>query len=126
MKQYLLISLLLISKTMSGQNPGFIFCDGNANCYFISDTQIVYKPITKLQSSSGEYDGGNPQTVTITKKTFTRLSKLAKKIITDKKEHELDRKKGDGIIEFDGTAVNFKGKSQSYKDITEMLFKVLQ
>lgn len=110
---------------MPGQTTGFTFIDGNANCYFINDTQIVYKPVTKLQSSSGEYNGGSSKTVAIDKKTFSKLHKLAKKIIADKQVHEVYRNKGDGVIEVDKTSVNFNGQSLFYKKMREMLLEIL-
>lgn len=110
---------------MQGQTTGFTFIDGNANCYYISGTQIIYKPVTKLQSSSGEYDGGYPKTVAIKKRTFSKLYKLAKNVITDEQVHEVYRNKGDGVIEFDKVSVNFKGRSLLYIQIHEMLLKII-
>lgn len=111
---------------MMGQNTGFTFIDGSANCYFISDTQVVYKPVTKLQSSSGEYDGGTPKTVIIDKKTFLKLYKLANEIISDKQIHKVYRNMGDGVIQLDKVSVNFKGQSLLYKEIHNMLLRALQ
>ncbi len=126
MKQYILIIFILISESMQGQTISFTFIDGMANCYFISDTQIVYKPVTKQQSSSGEYDGGPAKTISINQKTFLKLSKLANKIIADKKLHEKYRNMGDGVIELDKVSVNFNGKSPLYKKIHDLLLKTLQ
>ncbi|MFT3980063.1 MAG: hypothetical protein QM687_06300 [Ferruginibacter sp.] len=126
MKQYLLILLILISKNMQGQTTGFTFIDGNANCYFVSDSQVVYKPVTKLQSSSGEYSGGNPQTIPIDSTVFLTLQEVANSIVNNKKIHIENHIKGSGVITIVNQTILFDGNSNLYIEINRLLKGILE
>ncbi|MDD3741493.1 MAG: hypothetical protein PHH30_09640, partial [Bacteroidales bacterium] len=50
-----------------------IFADGNANTYKISQSTITYTPVTKEQSSSGIYSGGEAKIASISKEQFADI-----------------------------------------------------
>ena len=110
---------------MSGQTTGFTFIDGNANAYVITNTQVVYKPVTKLQSSSGEYSGGKPQTIPIEPYVFFAVQEIANSIVSNTNIHIEDRVKGSGVITINNQTTLFDGNSNMYKEINRLLKDIL-
>ncbi len=57
------------------------YTDQNNNRYHITETSFTYTPVTKKESSSGTYDGGEPVSKTITDSDFEKIHLLAEEIV---------------------------------------------
>lgn len=83
--------------------------DGSANGYrFTRDgagrVQFVYDPVTREQSSSGQYDGGPPRKEDLAgdDPRLTELWALLQKLQADPRKHTTARNKGTGAIAWEG------------------------
>ncbi|KOY85783.1 hypothetical protein AD998_06095 [bacterium 336/3] len=81
------------------KNYSYIYADGSANIWLISDKTIEYKPVTKEMSSSGMYDGGKPFKKEITEAQYKEIQVLLKKGLQNTAIHAESRNKGTGVIE---------------------------
>lgn len=91
-----LIAFALIS--LKSKTVMYTYIDGNNNDYIITPENLTYKPISKTESSSGEYDGGEPKDVKLTHEQFTKIESIIAKILADKSSHENNREMGFGTI----------------------------
>lgn len=78
------------------------YADGAGNLYIINLKSIEYRPITKAQSSSGIYSGGQPQTVKIDSVQYQTISMMLDRALNLKSiqvgDGKLGRAKGTGLI----------------------------
>lgn len=78
------------------------YADGSGNVYIINSKSIEYRPITKAQSSSGNYSGGTPRTVKIDNVQYQTISMMLDRALNLKSIHvgdgKMGRAKGTGII----------------------------
>ena len=96
---FMSILLSLISLSSSGDlKTGFRYIDGSNNTYFIWGNEIKYTPISKENSSSGEYDGGEAKSIQIKKEESDKLYKLCSDAITDTTTHINHRNMGCGTL----------------------------
>ena len=75
-----------------------IFSDGNSNVYKISQTSISYTPVTKEESSSGIYSGGESKIASLSKEKFANIFINAESMISNKTITTDKRQKGTGQI----------------------------
>jgi hypothetical protein len=75
----------------------FAYIDGNNNTYEIGE-RLEYIPITKAQSSSGMYSGGDPKSVPLDAEQRAALIALLDQIVGDTPNVIADRPKGCGTV----------------------------
>lgn len=86
-------------QTKPAKMNSYEYVDGNGNLYAISQTAIVYDPVTAEESSTGLYSGGEPYTAFIEEKQFNNLDETFKKCISDQEGQTDTRSKGTGTLE---------------------------
>jgi hypothetical protein len=96
MKSLSLVIFVLLALSSSGQ--AYIYSDGNANTYKIHKDKIEYLPITKENSSSGMYSGGEAKTTSITARQYDSLKLVLEEAIAAKKFHSKQREKQSGQL----------------------------
>jgi hypothetical protein len=78
------------------------YADGSGNVYIINPNSIDYRPMTKAQSSSGNYSGGTPRTVKIDTVQYQTIAMMLDRALNLKSIHvgdgKMGRAKGTGII----------------------------
>jgi hypothetical protein len=78
------------------------YADGAGNLYVINLGSIEYRPITRAESSSGNYDGGAPKTVKITDRQYREVAAILDRVLDLKSDRVGDgkngRAKGTGMI----------------------------
>ena len=72
MRDFLTLVFLFITAVLSAQ-VNYIYSDGSSNNYNISETQIKYDPVTKENSSSGTYSGGEAKIKALSKADFEKV-----------------------------------------------------
>lgn len=97
MRKLFALAFLFITVSLSSQ-VNYIYSDGSSNSYNISETQIKYDPVTKENSSSGTYSGGEPKTKTLSKSDFEKISILFKEAFAAKAEHQQNREMMTGLL----------------------------
>jgi len=75
-----------------------IFSDGNANTYKITQSTITYTPVTKEESSSGIYSGGEAKIAGISIEQFADIFIDAESMVSNKSITTDKRQKGTGNI----------------------------
>lgn len=110
----ILLSPVIVSPTLAKTSPKsaqsspskdldrYEYADGAGNLYIINLKSIEYRPITKAQSSSGIYSGGQPQTVKIDSVQYQTISMMLDRALNLKSiqvgDGKLGRAKGTGLI----------------------------
>ena len=89
-------ALSLCSFTMKPKT--YTYIDGNNNAYSIASTVVEYKPVSKENSSSGTYSGGEAKKITITTEQFLKIEGLINAIKKDKKNYVDTRQMGCGTL----------------------------
>ncbi|MFI5203379.1 MAG: hypothetical protein ACHQF2_02695 [Flavobacteriales bacterium] len=74
------------------------YADGSGNVYKLTSDNLEYIPVKKENSSSGEYSGGEPAKVSVSKAQFDVLVSMMKGIILDKSIHIENREMMTGMI----------------------------
>jgi hypothetical protein len=78
------------------------YADGAGNVYIINPKSIDYRPITKVESSSGNYDGGKPRIVKIDTLQYQAIVMMLDRALNLKsihaKQDNQGRAKGTGMI----------------------------
>lgn len=90
--------LFVFPLYMYSQDLSYFYSDGNQNLWTIEHLNIIYKPITKAQSSSGMYSGGTPFTDVLTQEQYTELIKLLQIGIDAKSSQIEQRNMGSAMI----------------------------
>jgi hypothetical protein len=111
----LVIPTMLIHRSFANTNPlrstqsvqkqersKYEYADGAGNVYIINPKSIDYRPITRAESSSGNYSGGKPRTVKIDTVQYQTISMMLDRALNLKSIHvgdgKMGRAKGTGII----------------------------
>ncbi|MFC7358500.1 hypothetical protein ACFQO1_12435 [Jejudonia soesokkakensis] len=76
----------------------YTYTDQNNNQYYISSSEIRYVPIKASESSSGEYDGGEPVTIPITETQFSEIKKLTESVFEAIDSHTTKRQMMTSVI----------------------------
>ncbi len=84
--------------TLVSSQVNYIYSDGNSNSYNITETHINYEPVTKENSSSGNYNGGAAKSKTISEKDFEKINALFKEAIAAKTEQQSERVMQSGLL----------------------------
>ncbi len=95
-RSLLFLSIALTSMTI--QAKSYLYIDGNNNDYEICGDSIIYTPVTAIESSSGEYSGGNQKRVKISTEQFQKIESIIKLILKDKINLIEDRLMGCGTL----------------------------
>jgi hypothetical protein len=78
------------------------YADGAGNLYSIYSSSIEYSPITRAESSSGNYDGGIYRKVQLTKRQYRELADRFDRVFKlhsiDPRSSNIGRAKGTGEI----------------------------
>jgi len=69
--------------TLSCMNTSIVYhySDGNANEYILTTSELKYIPVKPANSSSGMYDGGDPESAAITKNQYKKIQTLFDKAL---------------------------------------------
>ena len=113
MIRFSIISFLFMISSFITAQENYIYSDESSNNYIISETQIKYEPVTKENSSSGTYSGGEPKTKTLSKTDFEKISALFKEVFTAKVDQQQNREMMTGLL------IHKKGK----KTIQQVVIK---
>lgn len=84
-----------------------IYTDQNNNQYSISSSEIRYVSIKASESSSGNYDGGEPFTISITETQFSEIKNLAEAVFEAKASHTTKRQMMTSIV-----SLTFNGETK--------------
>ena len=76
----LLIGASVTSCSWKKPSMTYTYTDQNNNRYYISNTKMRYLPIKASESSSGDYNGGDPTTISITEAQFAEIIALAEAV----------------------------------------------
>lgn len=95
---FIICFLAIAQLSLKSKINMYTYIDGNNNVFSIAPESLSYEPISKEQSSSGEYDGGEPKMVKITNEQFTKIEGIIDAILADKSIHEKNREMGFGTI----------------------------
>ncbi len=76
----------------------YTYIDGNNNDYEITSDSIFYSPISPVESSSGEYSGGNPKRAKISEEQFLKIEMMINAILKDKSNLIKTRLMGCGTL----------------------------
>ena len=74
------------------------YIDGNNNVWEIDYSAIHYKPVTKQESSSGEYSGGKNRNIVISPEQYSELQRLAQTALEDKTAQLDKRQMGSALL----------------------------
>jgi len=99
------------------------YIDGNNNAYEIGE-RLEYVPVTRAQSSSGMYSGGEPKSVALDAEQRAELIDLLERIAADTANVITDRPKGCGTI-VRGDVRTFVRQSSPLKAELEAQLKTL-
>jgi len=130
LKPFLIVgAVCLFSMTILSLKPKgvvYTYIDSNNNNYIITPENINYEPISKVESSSGEYDGGAPKTANISTEQFAKIEGIIHTILADKSSHEKNREMGFGTIVIGKEAVYINRNSSLKTELENELKLCLQ
>jgi hypothetical protein len=92
----IIIAILFRCTFLNAQT--YIYNDGNANTYKIFTDKIDYIPVTKSESSSGMYSGGEAKTISLGPQQYDSLKTILEEAIATKEFHAQKREKQSGLI----------------------------
>ncbi|MFK8104494.1 MAG: hypothetical protein AB8G15_18365 [Saprospiraceae bacterium] len=90
--------LFLFCHCSNTKKMSYTYTDGNNNSYRIHSQQLRYSPMTKALSSSGDYSGGTPQTIDLTKEQVQEIESLITAAFDKKSIHIRQRNMGSASI----------------------------
>jgi hypothetical protein len=93
-----ILLLIIAICSINAQAKSYIYVDGSNNDYEITSDSIFYSPVTPVESSSGEYSGGNPKRVKISAEQYLKIEQIIKSILKDKTNFIKDRLMGCGTL----------------------------
>ncbi len=109
------------------------YADGNGNSFIVTpggNNYLEYKPVTREESSSGEYDGGKPVRREISAGELARIKTLIDAATSNKSEHIENRVKGSGLISVSGASGSntylIRGNSKEVAELENYLRTLLQ
>lgn len=117
--------LTLLSTCEQPEQAVIRYADGNGNRYTVQDLHIDYAPMTAAMSSSGVYDGGQPQSAPVSRSQVQKLIHLLEKIQAKTDDHVAQREKGTGLLEVSTSgkteSVLLKWRSESQQEVEGLL-----
>lgn len=121
----ILITGILFAGCANNSTNMYSYSDGSGNAYFISETSLIYNPVTPLESSSGEYDGGSPAEVALTAEDYEMLKDLLESAINDPQDQIENREMMSGYIQKGDLKVVIAPKSETQTKIETALQNLL-
>ncbi len=112
--------------TKNKEKPNYRYVDGNNNTYFITATNIDYKPIDKMMSSSGTYDGGEPVKKEIDEVQYTAIQAAMQAAIENTAAHIDKREMGSGWISVEGKSYKIAYRAKEKAAIEKVLKEVIE
>lgn len=106
--------VVLLNFSLMPNPKSYTYIDGNNNTYKITESSLIYEPISPKESSSGTYSGGEYKETAISSDQFLKIEKIIKTIIKDTKCHEATRQMGCGTLTTAKKTI-FISMSSSYK-----------
>lgn len=106
------------------RRTNYAYVDGNNNMYSIG-RRLEYIPVTKAQSSSGEYSGGEPKSVEISEAQLAELGALVDRIVADGANVLSERPMGCGTVIRDGLRTYFRSSSPLKAELERTLAQML-
>lgn len=97
-----ILSTAMLTFTLVGcssDEPAYSYSDGAGNTYWIQGATLTYDPVTPLESSSGEYSGGEPATIELTQDEHAAIVSLFDVAIGDTSNHIENRVMMSGVID---------------------------
>jgi hypothetical protein len=76
----------------------YMYSDGNSNAYSIKETELKYDPVSKEESSSGHYSGGEAKVIIITPHELNKLTVLFEEVMADSSCQQTKRSMGSGLL----------------------------
>lgn len=113
-------------SSISAQAKIYSYIDGNNNDYEITPDSIFYSPVKPIESSSGEYSGGNPARVKISSEQFLKIELIIKSILKDKSNLIKDRLMGCGTLIAGKKTTYISGKSPLKAELEKELKSYLK
>lgn len=105
-------------------NKLIAYKDGNNNIWEIKNSEIQYKPVSRNESSSGEYSGGKNRNITISPEQYAELQQLAQRAFEDKTAQLDKRAMGSALLIFEEGQLILKMNAQTKNDL-DNFFKSL-
>lgn len=125
----LFLTIFVINMILSGCTNNsmdmYSYSDGSGNTYFISETSLIYNPVTLLESSSGEYSGGSPAEVSLTTEDYEMLKDLLESAINNPQDQIENREMMSGYIQKGDLGIVLSPKSASKTEIEKTLKNLL-
>ena len=104
---------------MAIQYPVSYF-DQNNNKYLISETEVIYEPVSLSQSSSGQYYGGTSFLKSLDPHTKKNLEKILIELISDESYHATNREKLTALLKT-GISIHFLKPCKHRKNLENLL-----
>jgi len=102
MAHYISILIATLFLTLSSfrdmKSPSYTYADGSGNLYKISTDSIECIPVTKENSSTGMYSGGEPAKKAISESDYKSIQLAVEELFSNKSIHIKDRIKTSGMI----------------------------
>ena len=96
--RFLLITSIFISSLSFGIDSQYIYTDGNNNTYSLQGDTLNYYPVKKINSSSGQYDGGDLKSIQLDKDQLEKLIDLFNLTLNNIGIHQKKREMGCGTL----------------------------
>lgn len=96
--RFLLITSIFISSLSFGIDYQYIYTDGNNNTYSLKGDTLKYNPVKKINSSSGQYDGGEIKTIKLNAGQIETLTSLFDTALKTTNIHIQQREMGCGTL----------------------------
>jgi hypothetical protein len=91
-----------IQTTANKSESKYQYADGAGNLYIIAPESIEYRPVSRAESSSGNYDGGTPRTVKINARQYREIVVALDRAFNSRSNRvenaSMGRAKGTGLI----------------------------
>jgi hypothetical protein len=136
-KQLAWTTCLLMLALLCGRMPlladDLQFADGNGNLYRVTEKAgrlLEYLPVSPVESSSGQYSGGDTRSARISEADYQQILVLFKKAEDSKESYAAQRKKGTFILTWTEGArrkeILLKAESAEADSIEEYLRRCLR
>jgi hypothetical protein len=122
-KSIMLFFIFSVGALSLSAQKHYTYIDGNNNEYQIISDSVFYLPVSPIESSSGEYSGGEPMRKKISPEQFSKIEALIKSLLKDKSNHIKSRNMGCGTLVV-GKKTTFIQSSSKLKEELEMTLKI--
>lgn len=106
----------------------YTYIDGSGNTYKLLNSMLSYSPMTKANSSSGLYDGGDPFSKELTKEQLIGLIDVFERALWQEEAHTSKRTMGSGtlykIVGDENSRIYLSMRSDAKNEIENQLKKI--